>query len=115
MGGSKMCDVSEAAISEAYADVRDDKTDTDFVVLNYTDKSSLGVQSSGTTGIEGLLECLSEDQAQYAYLRVTTGDEESRRTKFVLISWCGPGVKALARAKMSVHKALSRRSSETTP
>merc|ERR1711974_378649 len=76
----------------------------DFVVLNYTDKSSLGVQSSGTTGIEGLLECLSEDQAQYAYLRVTTGDEESRRTKFVLISWCGPGVKALARAKMSVKK-----------
>jgi hypothetical protein len=30
------------------------------------------------------------------------------RQKFVLVSWCGPEVKALKKAKMSVHKVGGR-------
>jgi len=36
---------------------------------------------------------------------VTTGDSESKRAKFVFVSWVGTGVGALAKAKVSVHKA----------
>ena len=30
-------------------------------------------------------------------------DEYSKRSKFVFISWCGPNVKVMRRAKLSVH------------
>jgi hypothetical protein len=62
-------------------------------------------QGKGEGGLAELVEQFADDQAQYAYLRVVSGDSESKRTKFVFISWCGPSVGALKRAKMSVHKA----------
>ena len=34
------------------------------------------------------------------------------RQKFVLVSWCGPEVKALKKAKMSVHKVGRTRPAE---
>lgn len=40
----------------------------------------------------------------YAYIRMTVGnDEYSKRAKFVFISWCGPNVKVMRRAKVSIH------------
>lgn len=41
----------------------------------------------------------------YGYLRVVSGDSESKRSKFVFISWVGEKVGPLKRAKVSVHKA----------
>lgn len=63
------------------------------------------LQDKGTGGLEELASRFADDQAQYAYIRVISGDQESRRTKFVFVSWCGESVGALKRAKMSVHKA----------
>jgi hypothetical protein len=63
------------------------------------------VQSTGSGGFQELKSKFDDTQRQYAYVRFTTGDEESKRTKFVFISWCGEKVKALQKAQMSVHKA----------
>lgn len=46
-----------------------------------------------------------EDRA-FGYLRVQTGDEMSKRAKFLLVTWVGPSVSVLKRAKMSTDKAL---------
>eukprot|EP01118_Nematostelium_gracile_P011769 TRINITY_DN4232_c0_g1_i1.p2 TRINITY_DN4232_c0_g1~~TRINITY_DN4232_c0_g1_i1.p2 ORF type:complete len:171 (-),score=41.11 TRINITY_DN4232_c0_g1_i1:887-1399(-) len=102
---SIMADVSESALSETYQEIRKDASETNWVVLGYEGNNKIVVQGKGSDGLEGLKALLEDDQAQYAYLRVTSGDQESRRTKFVLISWCGESVGALKRAKMSVHKA----------
>jgi len=48
---------------------------------------------------------LEDDQVLYGYVRVVSGDSESKRAKFVFISWVGERVGALKRAKVSVHKA----------
>lgn len=60
---------------------------------------------SGAGGLDELKALLQDDQVQYGYLRVTSGDSESKRAKFVFISWVGEKVGPLKRAKVSVHKA----------
>ena len=51
--------------------------------------------------------CLcSDDERLYGFIRIDTGDELSKRAKFVLITWVGTNVSALRRAKMSIDKSL---------
>jgi hypothetical protein len=71
----------------------------------HTHTHTQDLDSKGTGDIEELAEKFNDDESAFAFLRVTTGDEESKRAKFVLVSWCGESVGALSRAKMSVHKA----------
>jgi hypothetical protein len=73
--------------------------------VGYESNTKVVLTGKGEGGLAELLENLSDDASQYGYLRVITGDNESRRTKFVFVSWCGANVGALKRAKMSVHKA----------
>ncbi|KAL1461276.1 hypothetical protein WDU94_013192, partial [Cyamophila willieti] len=46
------------------------------------------------------------DERSFGYLRMMTGDEMSRRLKFLLITWVGPEVGVIQRAKISIDKAL---------
>mmetsp|Transcript_13473 Transcript_13473/g.23272 ORF Transcript_13473/g.23272 Transcript_13473/m.23272 type:complete len:142 (-) Transcript_13473:101-526(-) len=92
-------------VAEAYEDVRNDKTDTTWALFKYVDKKTIDLDSKGTGDVDELAEKFNDDESAFAFLRVTTGDEESKRAKFVLVSWCGESVGALSRAKMSVHKA----------
>lgn len=47
-----------------------------------------------------------DDERAFAYIRVQTGDEMSKRAKFLLVTWVGPSVSVLKRAKMSTDKAI---------
>jgi len=103
-----MADVSDEQIQEAYQDVRSDKTDTNWVLLDYeTDKSNkLTVTQTGTGGLAELREVLQESRASFAYARVSySNDKESQREKFILIVWIGPQCKIMRKAKISVHTA----------
>lgn len=53
-----------------------------------------------------------DDNRIYGYVRVETGDELSKRAKFVLITWIGPKVSPLKKAKVSTDKAFLK---ETCP
>lgn len=75
------------------------------VVFGYEGNSKIVVAGSGAGGVDELKGTLGDDQVQYGYLRVTSGDNESKRAKFVFISWVGEKVGPLKRAKVSVHKA----------
>jgi len=50
--------------------------------------------------------CTTDDERLYGFIRVDTGDEMSKRVKFVLVTWVGVNVGALKRAKMSIDKAV---------
>jgi len=103
-----MADVSDLQIQEAYQDVRADKTDTNWLLLDYeTDRSDkLTVTQTGTGGLAELREVLQESRASYAYVRVTfSNDKESQREKFILVVWIGPQCKVMRKAKISVHLA----------
>lgn len=74
-------------------------------MLGYTSGDKLGVQASGEGGISELVPHLKDNECQYAYVRITTGDQESKRAKFVFISWTGESAGIMRKAKVSVHKA----------
>ncbi|CED83860.1 adf-like domain-containing protein [Phaffia rhodozyma] len=101
-----MANLDDPAIREAYEDVRSDKSETNWVLLDYeNDKSNvLKVTSSGSGGIPEVSKLFEKDKASFAYVRVKyANDEESFREKFVLIVWIGEGVKVMRRAKTSVY------------
>ncbi|KAI0346147.1 actin depolymerizing protein [Trametopsis cervina] len=103
-----MADVSDSKIDEAYQDVRSDKTETTWLLLDYeSDRSDkLQLTATGTGGLEELREQLDESKASYAYVRIRySNDKESQREKFILVIWIGPSCKVMRKAKISVHAA----------
>ncbi|KAJ6473579.1 actin depolymerizing protein [Mycena vitilis] len=103
-----MADVSAPAIDEAYQDVRSDKTDTNWLLLDYeSDRSDkLQLTSTGKGGLAELRDVLDDGKASFAYVRVAySNDKESTREKFILVVWIGPQCKVMRKAKISVHAA----------
>ncbi|RDB30127.1 Coactosin [Hypsizygus marmoreus] len=101
-----MADLSDPKIDEAYLDVRSDKSETNWVLLDYeSDRSDkLQVSQTGTGGLAELREVLDDSKASYAYARVTySNDKESTREKFILVVWIGPNCKVMRKAKISVQ------------
>ncbi|KAJ1832214.1 hypothetical protein LPJ63_003716 [Coemansia sp. RSA 2711] len=100
------CDTSN--VQEAYKDLCDNKTKTNWLLLKFTDTkpSVLEVANRGNEGIEEMKECLKEDEAAFGFLRMAmSNDEYSERTKFVLISWIGDKVGIMRRARLGIQKA----------
>jgi hypothetical protein len=92
----------------AYLDVRSDKSDTNWLLLDYeSDRSDkLVVTKTGTRGLHELRDALDDSKASYGYARVTySNDKESQREKFVLVVWIGSGCKVMRKGKISVHAA----------
>ncbi|KAF4618657.1 hypothetical protein D9613_009946 [Agrocybe pediades] len=103
-----MADLSDTSINEAYLEVRNDKSDTNWLLLDYeSDRSDkLKVTGTGTGGLSELKEALDDSKASYAYVRVSySNDKESTREKFILVVWIGPNCKVMRKAKISVHSA----------
>ncbi|KAG5643637.1 hypothetical protein DXG03_000563 [Asterophora parasitica] len=102
-----MADLSDPKIDAAYQDVRSDKSETNWLLLDYkgnTDK--LELTQTGAGGLSQLREVLDDTKASYAYVRVTySNDKESTREKFILVVWIGPHCKVMRKAKISVQAA----------
>jgi len=103
-----MADVSDPKIDEAYQDVRSDKSETNWLLLDYESERSdkLALTATGLGGLEELREHLDDTKASFAYARIQyANDKESKREKFILITWIGPNCKVMRKAKISVHAA----------
>ncbi|CAO2653978.1 Nn.00g107110.m01.CDS01 [Neocucurbitaria sp. VM-36] len=95
--------LSDADISQAYEDVRSDKSETTWLILKYASATSdsLALAATGTGDIAEMTESLG-DEAAYAYVRMKLGnDEYSERVKFAFVIWQGPNTKVMRKAKMS--------------
>lgn len=101
-----MVDVSDPALVEAYNEVQTSE-EINWCLFGYTDNTQkvLALEGKGNGGIEELKGKLADDKCLYAYVKFITGDEESKRTKFLFITWVGEKVSPLRRARISVHKA----------
>lgn len=98
------------AILEAFNDVVNGKTKTDWVLYGYEGQTNvLKVIGTGEDGVEEMAEDLNSSKIMYAILRVT--DPNTTRPKIVLINWQGEGAPTLwkgtcARHLNDVHKFL---------
>ena len=102
-----MSDCSDPAIREAYEEVRKDDNETNWMLISYAEGSDKvwSLVGKGEGGLEELKEKLNENFRGFGYLRCITGDDLSKRAKFVFITYCGEKVRLIHRTKLTVHKA----------
>ena len=101
-------DLSDPAIAQAVHDVIDDKNEEiEYVILTaQTQPNKIVVEAQGKGGLEDIKPQLKDDSLQFVYYRTISGDEESKRVRFVFICWAPDGItKPKIRAMMSILKA----------
>lgn len=69
------------------------------------DESRIVCSAKGSE-FEKFKEQFAENERAFGYIRLQTGDEMSKRQKFLFITWVGPGVSVIKRAKMSTDKSI---------
>ena len=90
----------------AVADVRADDSDTNWLVFNYEGRGNgeLALRDLGNDGLDGMLAAMPDGKVSFGLLRYEAGDQESRRIKFVGITYIAPGTPPLAKARVSMQK-----------
>ncbi|XP_025115411.1 coactosin-like protein [Pomacea canaliculata] len=100
-----MATIDKQEVHEAYEDVRNDETPTNWLMLRYADDNSITLAGKGED-YDDLRNSLGENDRAFAFVRITMGDELSKRAKFALITWAGSNVGGIKRAKMSTAKIV---------
>jgi hypothetical protein len=99
----------EAGATAALQDCRDDSTNTDWVAFSSED-GIVKVSAKGGGGLQGLQAALQEDRLAYVVLRVQLKDADEGKDfgyttwKFLFVSWVGPKVKPMLKAKSSQER-----------
>lgn len=57
-------------------------------------------------GFDDFKGYFADDERAFGYIRIQMGDEMSKRNKFLFLTWIGPSVGVMQRAKMSTDKSL---------
>jgi hypothetical protein len=102
-----MSDCSSPDIQEAYDDVRSDATDTNWLLITYEEGSNnkrWALVGKGSGGLDELKSYIDDKFLGFGYLRVVSGDEMSKRAKFVLIKYLSKGLKMNLKALLNVHR-----------
>lgn len=91
-------------IREAYEDVRSNLTDTEWAIFKF-DSTEIICAGKGV-GFADFKSQFADDERAFGYIRIQMGDEMSKRMKFLFITWIGPLVGVMQRAKMSTDKSV---------
>jgi len=92
-------------IKNAIADVRNDKTSTNWVLVKYAEGNSNDVSlfGGGEGGVNELIPLLNENIVAYGLLRITERFDNSDTVKFVFIKWIGESIHRMLRARLGTH------------
>ncbi|XP_038070128.1 coactosin-like protein [Patiria miniata] len=93
-------------LCDAYLDVRSDKSDTRWCLATYPDDGKQVELAASGVDYQEFLDLLQDDQRSYGFVRYETGDEMSKRAKFAFVTWIGPSVSPLKRARVSTDKGF---------
>jgi len=97
--------VDKDAIKEAYNEVMADKNNVEWAAFTFDTSNTLGVTATGDD-FATFKSHFGPDDRGFGYIKIMTGDEMSKRSKFVFCTWVGPNVSVMKKAKMSTDKAL---------
>lgn len=101
--GNSDCDISSQDIRNAYDQVRDDSSETNWLSMGYgSAKKNLDLYGSGQGGLEEFKASLKDDEVTYGYIRMIYGD--SQRYKFVFIAYVPDGLSILTKSRANTHK-----------
>ena len=100
--------MDRGTIGNAYNDVRADNTETEWAVFKFTEGTNNVTVTATGSNFEEFSSSFNNDDRGFGYVRIATGDEMSKRAKFVFVTWVGPNVNVMKKAKMSTDKALMK-------
>jgi len=92
-------------IKDAIADVRSDKTSTNWVLVSYQGQNSndVALVGKGDGGVNELIDNLKDDIVAYGIVRVTEKFDNSVTVKFVFIKWIGENIHRMLKARLGTH------------
>lgn len=96
--------IDRQSVQEAYKEVRNDFTETTWAVFHF-EANQICCKAVGTD-FEDFRALFVDDERAFGFIRVSSGDEISKRTKFLFVTWLGPNVGTMKRARLSSDKAL---------
>jgi len=104
VGGSEL-DLSDPELAVRYADVKDDKTATNWALFGYVPKTNkIQVVGSGEGGLPEMLEELNEGAPCYAFARFEVESSYGAKSaKFAYITWAPDGVPATRKGVLHAH------------
>jgi len=94
----------EEAFKQALSNVRNDQSETTWLLATYAAKNTIGLLGSGTGSIEDLSSLLEEANVNFGLLRVTEVIDKSVTTKFVYIKWQPEAVPYMKKADIGTKK-----------
>lgn len=93
------------SIREAYEEVRNNMCiDVDWAVFKF-ESTEIVCKAKGS-GFDEFRQQFNNDERAFGYFRCEMGDEMSKRSKFLFLTWIGCDVGVMQRAKMSTDKSL---------
>jgi len=97
---------NEDQVQKALEDIRNDSSTTTWIVLGYDNQreDALMLVGTGVGGISALNPLLADDQVSYAVLTVEFVEGDYTSKKYVFLTWVGPEVKPLFKARSSQHR-----------
>jgi len=105
-------DISSQELKDSWAELTDQKGDLNWVLWGFENgsKTKLGVVGKGRGGITELSNYLDEGKVLFCGLKVVGVDAQpnltSNRNKFIFITWAGPKVNAITKAKVSIQQQV---------
>jgi len=92
-------------IKDAIADVRNDKTSTNWVLLSYQGENTNNVVlvGKGDGGANELIGNLQDDNVGYGIVRLVERHDDSDTVKFIYIRWVGENIHRMLRARLGTH------------
>jgi len=92
-------------ITDAIADVRNDETDTKWMMVGITPDSNKKVKflQKGSGEIDEMLPLLDDKNVCYGLIRRTLKIDDSITVKFVMFAWTGDNIPRMLRAKLGIY------------
>jgi len=92
-------------IKDAIADVRNDKTSTNWALLTYQGENSNDVVllGKGEGGLDELISLLKDEIVGYGLVRLVERFDDSDTVKFVFVHWIGEKIHRMLRARKGTH------------
>jgi len=97
--------VDQNGIRDAVADVRNDRTSTNWALVSYAGENSNDVQllGKGDGGVNELIGHLQDNIVAYGIVRVSEKFDNSDTVKFVFIKWIGENIHRMLKARLGTH------------
>jgi len=102
--------IDEAGIRQAIQDVRNDNTETNWVLITYDAPQSktLRLVGAGDGGLSEMKTFITPELVMYGLYRTIERVDESITVKFTFIDWRGENIHRMQRAKLGTHSGAIR-------